>query len=522
MSVVVGDGSRGADSPGTTAVGGGLHVDGERHFWPSARFHLPGAGAVEHRPGDVHAAALRQAGAVERGRCACDHCPPFLRNRTATDGPLAYWMPLPVLWERANTSRCGCGDAAISLLSTSGKNVLGSGCFRPTRRRRASSRPRVRRRPRARHRGTPGVSTRREKGCGGHPPILPARERNWASGAVLVQRQPGRARGRPGRNAAVGAARTTRCRVAEGRVRAAGPVRMLHRVGRRRTRVACVTPAGRVAGRSVLTVEGLDAAVRDDLAARFVATGASQCGFCTPWNILRLAAAEGSARPGGSTRRALAAHLCRCTGWQSVDEAVEGGVTPTPAAEPRRRPVGRSSKAVCRSSWPVPLGRRGVRQRRRARRRPRRGPTPSGIDCDRSGGRGQVVGVAEIAPRGARLRARCRADAQRRSGTALGRLHRLPTACGSARRGSNRVPEPDASWANGRRPGSPLANGGASAGRSHRRWARGAELADRTGRRRARRVRARGRRAPGTQATADRSHGAFRRRNRARARRSRR
>ena len=47
-------------------------------------------------------------------------------------------------------------------------------------------------------------------------------------------------------------------------------------------RVACVTPISRVAGRAVTTVEGLDPAARDRLAASFVATGGSQCGFCTP------------------------------------------------------------------------------------------------------------------------------------------------------------------------------------------------------------------------------------------------
>src|SRR5438270_10668402 len=54
-------------------------------------------------------------------------------------------------------------------------------------------------------------------------------------------------------------------------------------------RVACVTPIGRVAGRTVTTVEGLDPAVRDRLAGAFVACGASQCGFCTPGIIVRLA-----------------------------------------------------------------------------------------------------------------------------------------------------------------------------------------------------------------------------------------
>jgi aerobic-type carbon monoxide dehydrogenase small subunit (CoxS/CutS family) len=54
-------------------------------------------------------------------------------------------------------------------------------------------------------------------------------------------------------------------------------------------RVACVTPATRVEGRSVTTIEGLDSAQRDEVAASFVASGGSQCGFCTPGIIMRFA-----------------------------------------------------------------------------------------------------------------------------------------------------------------------------------------------------------------------------------------
>ena len=54
-----------------------------------------------------------------------------------------------------------------------------------------------------------------------------------------------------------------------------------------------------VDGRSVTTVDGLDASVRDGLLACFVATGGSQCGFCTPGIIVRMAAAEAR----GKTRR---------------------------------------------------------------------------------------------------------------------------------------------------------------------------------------------------------------------------
>jgi hypothetical protein len=88
-------------------------------------------------------------------------------------------------------------------------------------------------------------------------------------------------------------------------------------------RVACVTPVRRVAGRAVTTVEGLP----DDLKARwadaFVGRGASQCGFCTPGIVLRLAALERSETPPtrDTVEGALRAHLCRCTGWQSIVEA---------------------------------------------------------------------------------------------------------------------------------------------------------------------------------------------------------
>ncbi len=103
-------------------------------------------------------------------------------------------------------------------------------------------------------------------------------------------------------------------------------------------RVACVTPVRRVRGRTVTTLEGLDD--RDRWAEVFCATGASQCGFCTPGIIMRLAGSGGGDAAGadgvgpdpvGGSRpdataepavnQALLAHLCRCTGWQTIGEA---------------------------------------------------------------------------------------------------------------------------------------------------------------------------------------------------------
>ncbi|MGH9126000.1 MAG: 2Fe-2S iron-sulfur cluster-binding protein [Acidimicrobiales bacterium] len=87
-------------------------------------------------------------------------------------------------------------------------------------------------------------------------------------------------------------------------------------------RVACVTPARRVAGRAVTTLDGLPEATRQRWTNAFTATGASQCGFCTPGILMRLVAAHGGEATDRLTaERALLAHLCRCTGWRSVVEA---------------------------------------------------------------------------------------------------------------------------------------------------------------------------------------------------------
>jgi len=87
-------------------------------------------------------------------------------------------------------------------------------------------------------------------------------------------------------------------------------------------RVACVTPVARVAGRSVTTVEGLaDAAQWGE---RLCAAGGSQCGFCTPGIVMRLAAVPDAARTEAAVRQSLLAHLCRCTGWNTIVEAACG------------------------------------------------------------------------------------------------------------------------------------------------------------------------------------------------------
>jgi len=88
-------------------------------------------------------------------------------------------------------------------------------------------------------------------------------------------------------------------------------------------RVSCVTPARRVAGRKITTLDGLDPELRSVWTAAFTEVGASQCGFCTPGIIMRLAALieRKPAATHDDVGTALLAHLCRCTGWRTIFEA---------------------------------------------------------------------------------------------------------------------------------------------------------------------------------------------------------
>jgi hypothetical protein len=106
-------------------------------------------------------------------------------------------------------------------------------------------------------------------------------------------------------------------------------------------RVACVTPARRVAGREVTTLDGLAPADRDAWAEAFCATGASQCGFCTPGIVMRLHALADRSAP--AVEQALLAHLCRCTGWRTILEAAATVDTPSRSARDLEAAVRRAT-----------------------------------------------------------------------------------------------------------------------------------------------------------------------------------
>jgi aldehyde oxidoreductase len=98
--------------------------------------------------------------------------------------------------------------------------------------------------------------------------------------------------------------------------------------------VSCQISLEKAAGKSITTLEGFDASERERFAAAFAATGALQCGFCTPGILVRVKALidkKGSGLTRDDAARYLGAHLCRCTGYSKILDAVEvlaGGQIP--------------------------------------------------------------------------------------------------------------------------------------------------------------------------------------------------
>ena len=78
-------------------------------------------------------------------------------------------------------------------------------------------------------------------------------------------------------------------------------------------------------GASITTVEGLAAGDRlHPLQAAFLETGAAQCGFCIPGQLMAAAAllADVPHPTRADVEDGLAVNLCRCAGYEQIIEAV--------------------------------------------------------------------------------------------------------------------------------------------------------------------------------------------------------
>ncbi len=90
--------------------------------------------------------------------------------------------------------------------------------------------------------------------------------------------------------------------------------------------VSCQQSLAKVAGKSVVTLEGVEPDERARYAEAFAACGGLQCGFCIPGIVVRAKAQidrKGAELTREDMARHLGAHLCRCTGYVKILDAIE-------------------------------------------------------------------------------------------------------------------------------------------------------------------------------------------------------
>lgn len=89
--------------------------------------------------------------------------------------------------------------------------------------------------------------------------------------------------------------------------------------------LSCITLAVECSGMEITTIEGLSEGPQlSHIQETFARTGAVQCGFCTPGVILSTTALlQNNPKPTvDEIKKALEGNLCRCTGYNSIVEAV--------------------------------------------------------------------------------------------------------------------------------------------------------------------------------------------------------
>ena len=89
---------------------------------------------------------------------------------------------------------------------------------------------------------------------------------------------------------------------------------------------ACLVLALKVEGRKVETIEGLgNRESLHPLQKSFIDHGAIQCGFCTPGILMSSKALldKNSNPTREEIKEAISGHLCRCTGYHQIIEAIE-------------------------------------------------------------------------------------------------------------------------------------------------------------------------------------------------------
>jgi xanthine dehydrogenase small subunit len=98
---------------------------------------------------------------------------------------------------------------------------------------------------------------------------------------------------------------------------------------------SCLIPIASLAGKEIITVEGIASAQLHPVQAAMVATGGSQCGYCTPGFIMSMFAAY---YDGKVDDMAIEGNLCRCTGYLPIRQAAQQLMQPLTQQTQSRSP----------------------------------------------------------------------------------------------------------------------------------------------------------------------------------------
>jgi CO/xanthine dehydrogenase Mo-binding subunit/aerobic-type carbon monoxide dehydrogenase small subunit (CoxS/CutS family) len=89
--------------------------------------------------------------------------------------------------------------------------------------------------------------------------------------------------------------------------------------------LSCLRKPEQIEGHDVVTLEGVPEETRRMLGEAFVLEGGVQCGFCIPGIIVRAASLirQGKTDDRSAVAKALDGHLCRCTGYGRILDAIQ-------------------------------------------------------------------------------------------------------------------------------------------------------------------------------------------------------
>src|SRR5487761_4489 len=92
-----------------------------------------------------------------------------------------------------------------------------------------------------------------------------------------------------------------------------------------RPALSCLRKPEQLAGHEVTTLEGIPEEMRRVLGEAFVLEGGVQCGFCIPGIVVRASSLleNGQASSREAVAKALDGHLCRCTGYARIIDAIQ-------------------------------------------------------------------------------------------------------------------------------------------------------------------------------------------------------